>query len=184
MTEWLCESLSVKEESSCFAVTQQGKDIKALDYLGLKEPNNYVAKQKFSMVAMGTITHPQKDNEWHHNPLLYERRKISFPQIAAISQPVDAALLSLLPFLKILASLGREILHRWPMNKTKDGALCTSALHKPSACRRLCSSLQSLTHPFPYRVWGLSFLRFFLCVFLPLKALLQMKNGSSKINIH
>lgn len=44
MTVW---KVSVKEESCCFAVTQQGKDIKVLDYLDSKEPNNYVAKQKF-----------------------------------------------------------------------------------------------------------------------------------------
>lgn len=44
------------------------------------------------MVAMGAITHAQKDNEWQPNHLLYERRKISFLQTAAISQAVDAAL--------------------------------------------------------------------------------------------
>lgn len=46
MTECV-KSLSVKEESCCSSVTQQGKDIKALGYLDSKEPNNYVAKQKF-----------------------------------------------------------------------------------------------------------------------------------------
>lgn len=124
---------------------------------------------------MGTITYPQKDKAWQLNPLLSERRKISFPPRAALLWSVAAALQTLLPH-------SSRFLLVWEGKSCMGGLwtemriipfvllLCTSLL--PAGL----SAVQSLTHPLSYRVSGSPFPRFFFCTFLSLTAQLQMKN--------
>lgn len=124
------------------------------------------------MVATGTITYPQKDKVWQLNPLLSERRKISFPPRAAVLWSVVAALQTLLPH-------SSRFLLVWE-GKSCIGGLWTKMriihfvlLHCTSFLPAGLSAVQSLIHPLPYT--GSPFSRFFFCTFLSLKAQLQMK---------